>query len=97
MFTVIVHRRRNENVLPARRYASRSSTETDKRIGLVFGTGASFDLSTPYCNEIPVHPKTRVFPSGTLLKTLNFENFATAYRSSKGVINLARERWTLRA
>ena len=47
--------------------------------------------------EIQVPSKTRVLPSGTLLQTLDFENFAAAYRSSKRVINLARERWTLRA
>ena len=33
----------------------------------------------------------------TLLQTLDLENFATAYRSSKRVVNLARERWTLQA
>jgi len=31
-----------------------------------------------------------------LLKTLDIENFATAYRSSKRVTNLVRERWMLR-
>ena len=33
---------------------------------------------------------------GLLLQTLDLENFATAYRSSKRVINLVRERQTLR-
>ena len=47
--------------------------------------------------EIHVSSKIRVLPSGILLKTLDLENFATAYRSSKRVINLARERWTPRA
>ena len=42
-------------------------------------------------SEIQVPSKIRVLLSGTLL------NFATAYRSSKRVINLARQRWTLRA
>jgi len=47
--------------------------------------------------EIQVSSKLRVLPCGTLLQTLDLQNFATAYRSSKRVINLARERWTLRA
>ena len=42
--------------------------------------------------EIHVPSKIRVPPSGILLQTLDLENFATAYRSSKRVINLARER-----
>jgi len=50
------------------------------------------------CNkEIQVPSKIWVLPSGTLLRTMGFENFATAYRSSKRVINLAGERWMLRA
>jgi len=47
--------------------------------------------------EIQVPLKIRVLFSGTLLQSLDLENFATAYRSSKLGINLARERWTLRA
>jgi len=47
--------------------------------------------------EIHVPWKIRVLPSGILLQTVDLENFATAYRSSKRAINLARERWTLRA
>ena len=42
--------------------------------------------------EIHVPSKIRVLPSGILLQTSDLENFATAYRSSKRVINLARER-----
>ena len=42
--------------------------------------------------EIQVIPKMRVLPSGTLFQTLDLENFATAYRSSKRVINFAREK-----
>ena len=42
--------------------------------------------------EIHVPSKIRVLPSGILLQTLDLENFATAYRSSKRVVNLARER-----
>jgi len=42
--------------------------------------------------KIQVPSKIRVLPSGTLLQTLDLENFATAYRSSKQrVINLARQ------
>ena len=43
--------------------------------------------------ETHVPLKIRVLPSGILLQTLDFEYFATAYRSSKRVINLARESW----
>jgi len=52
---------------------------------------------TLFCKEIELPLKIRVLPSGTLLQTLDLENLATTYRSSKCVINLARERWTLRA
>jgi len=48
--------------------------------------------STLCCKEIHVPSKIRVLPSGILLQTLELEKFATAYRSSKRVINLARER-----
>jgi len=41
--------------------------------------------------------KNKDTPSRTLLQTLDLENFARAYRPSKRVINLARERWTSRA
>ena len=54
-------------------------------------------LPTLSCKEIQVPSKIKVLPSGTLLQTLDLENFATAYRSSKRVVNLARERWTLGA
>jgi len=47
--------------------------------------------------EIQVPSKIKVLPPGTLVQTLNVETFATAYRSSKRVVNLARERWTLGA
>jgi len=48
------------------------------------------------CNEIRVTPKIRArFSPETLFHTR--ERHATAYRSSKRVIDLARERWTLRA
>jgi len=47
--------------------------------------------------EIHVPSKISVLPSGILLQTLDLENFATAYRSSKRAINLDRERCTLTA
>ena len=62
-----------------------------------FGHG-SFFPTVLHCKEIQVPPgKIRVLPSGTLLQTPDLENIATAYRSSKRAIDLARERWTLRA
>jgi len=53
--------------------------------------------STLCCTEIQVPSKIGVLPSGTLLQTPDLENLITAYRSSKRVVNLAREWWTLRA
>ena len=47
--------------------------------------------------EIQVPSKITVLPSGPVLQALDLENFATAYRSLKCVIDLARERWTLQA
>ena len=47
--------------------------------------------------EMQIFSKIRVPPCGTLLHTLDLENFATACRSSKHFIKLARETWTLRA
>jgi len=41
------------------------------------------------CKEIHVPSKARVLPSEVLLQSLDLENFATAYPSSKRVINLA--------
>jgi len=54
---------------------------------------------TLYYKEIRVSPKNKgtLIPSGTLLQTLDLENFSTAHRSSKRVIRLARERCTLTA
>ena len=94
--------------LPARRYASagtsygpvpvsvtsRCSIETAERLELVLAWELSSTYPTLCYNDIQVPPKTII--SGTLLLTLDLENFATAYRSSKRVINLARERSTLR-
>jgi len=76
---------------------SRCSIETDGRIKVVFWR----------VNFLPpvLHCVKRKFGylqnKGTSLWNFvlnsGLENFATAYRSSKRVINLARERWTLRA
>ena len=45
-------------------------------------------LPTLCFKEIQVSPKIRVLPSGTLPQTLDLENFAMAYRSSKRVVTL---------
>jgi len=42
--------------------------------------------------EIRVPSQIRVLPSGTLSQTPDLENFVSAYRSSKRVINLARRK-----
>jgi len=76
---------------------SRSSIEMAEQIWLVFGMGTFSTYPTTGYKEIQVPSKIRVLPSRTLLQTLDLENFATAYRPSKCVINLAGERWTLRA
>jgi len=47
---------------------------------------------TLFFEEIQVYPKIRV-SSGNLSQTPDLENFASAYRSSKRVVDLARERW----
>ena len=62
---------------------NRSSIQTAERIGRFFGMGAFFDLSYMCFKKILVTPKIGVLPSGTLLQTLDLENFATAYRLSK--------------
>jgi len=52
---------------------SRSSIETDERIKLLSGTGASFDLSYAVLYEnsgISKTPEIRVLPFGTLSQTL---------------------------
>jgi len=45
--------------------------------------------------EIQVSSKIRALPSRTLHQSADLENLAAAYRSSKRVTNLTRERWTL--
>jgi len=76
---------------------NRYSVETVERFGLVLAWELLSTYHTPCFKEIDVHipSKIRVLPSGTLLQTLDLENFVTAYRSLKHVINLAQERWTL--
>ena len=76
---------------------SRSSSETGEQIGLVLARELHSTYPTLCYKEIHVSSKIRVLLSGILLQTLDLANFATAHRSSKRVINLARERWTLRA
>jgi len=65
----------------------RCSVEADGLIKLVFG-------NTVF-KEIQVSTKIRVLTSGILSKTPDLENFSLAYRSSRCVIDLAREGWTL--
>ena len=78
---------------------SRYCIETTGRIELVFGMEASLDqiYSTLCCDEIQVPTKITALSSRTFSLTPDLENFAAAYRWSKRAINLARERWTLRA
>jgi len=70
----------------------------DGRIELVF-LACRLVLAYPAlcCKEIQVSSKIRVLPRGTLSQTPDLENFASAYRSLKWVINLARQWWMLRA
>ena len=76
---------------------SPSSTKTAERIWLVLARELHSTYPTLCYKEIHVRLKIRVLPSGIMLQTLDLQNFATAYRSSKRVINLAPEKWTLRA
>ena len=71
---------------------SRCSVETAERIELVFLAG-ELPSTRPTLREkeIPFSPKIRALPSGILSHTLELENFATAYRSSKRVINLTQK------
>jgi len=98
-------------LLPARRYASADSygpvfvcvcvclSQVDvlsKRMN-ESSWFLAWELHSTLCyKEIHIPSKIRVLPSGFLLQTLDLENFATEYRSSKRVINLALERQTLR-
>ena len=49
--------------------------------------------TTRFLKDIHMSTRIRAFPSATLSKTQDLENFASAYRSSKRAVNLARERW----
>ena len=55
---------------------SRSSVETAEQMELIFGMGASFDI-TLNCviRKFGYTSKNKVLPSGTLRQTLNLENF----------------------
>ena len=72
------------------------SLETDERIELVFGMGAYFHPSYTVLKGNSGISKHKGTSPGTLSQTRDLENFASMYRSSKRVIDLARERWTLR-
>ena len=72
------------------------SLETDERIELVFGMGAYFHPSYTVLKGNSGISKDKGTSPGTLSQTRDLENFASMYRSSKRVIDLARERWTLR-
>jgi len=72
------------------------SLETDERIELVFGMGAYFHPSYTVLKGNSGISKYKGTSPGTLSQTRDLENFASMYRSSKRVIDLARERWTLR-
>ena len=74
---------------------SRSSTEAVERIEPVFGMGASFHAS---CFVLKGNSGISENKGTSLWNFVpEFENFASVYRSSKRVIDLARERWTFRA
>jgi len=72
------------------------STQMNDRAG-VFGTAASFHLSHTVLKANSCTSKNKgTSVRNFVTRTLQSENFASAYRPSKRVINLARERWTLR-
>jgi len=62
---------------------------------VVFDTEASFEQSYIALQRNTAIYKITALSSGSFYETPDLENFATAYRSSKRVINLARQRWTL--
>jgi len=70
---------------------SRSSVETAECIELVFAWELLSTHPALRQKQILVSPKIRVLPSGTLSQTPYLENFALVYRTSKRVIDLARE------
>ena len=73
----------------------RSSIETDERIELPL----AWELPSTYPIRFVVKKnsgtsknKVSLLPSGTLFQTPDLKNFATVYRSSKYIINLARKK-----
>ena len=68
-----------------------------KQIGWFLAWGLLSTSHTMCYKEIRAISKIRALPSGTSLQTPDLENFAIAYRSSRRVINSARERWKLKA
>ena len=73
------------------------SIETDERIELVFGVVASFYLFYAVLKGNSGISKIRALLSGTLSQTPDLKNFALAYRLLIRVVDLAPQRWTLRA
>ena len=90
------HEPRGLNI-PGGLVTSRCSIEMGGRIELVFACRLLSIYHTLYFKEIQISTEVRVLPSGTLSQTPDLENFASAYRFSKRVINLDRERWTVDA
>jgi len=77
---------------------SRCSIETAERIELVFlALWASFHPSYTVLKGNSVIFKNKNTSLWKLSQSPDLENLATAYRSSRRVINLTRERWTHRA
>ena len=77
---------------------SRCSFETAEQIELVCGLAASFHLSHTVSEGKLDTSKNKGTSLWNFFLNSGLEvNFATAYRSSKRVINSARERWMLRA
>ena len=74
---------------------SRTSINTNEWIELVSGMTASFQEYYIVLKN-PGMFKIKVLYSVTLSQTPDLENIALAYRLSKRVNDLARERWTLR-
>jgi len=72
---------------------SRSHVEMAERIELVFGMGASFHVSYTELKGNSGIYKNKSTSLWNFAQTPDLEDFATAYRSSKRVISLARERW----
>ena len=76
---------------------SRSSTETAERIELVFGVGASFHLSYTLLTGNSSVSKNKGTSLWNLVPNSGFRKFRHGIWIFERAINLARERWTLRA